>query len=320
MKLAPSRKLLSLGLFLSGAVLFSYVLGAAAMFFELPTSHFLGKAFIGARAWDERTEMAAASVGELSAPVMGGIDKPDKTFDGYTLIATGSTSAPSTRAYLLNMRRQLVHRWEIPFSRVWSKPPHLAEPVEDSLVCFFACHLYANGDLLVVFQSLEKFPVGYGLAKLDKDSNVIWKYPAQVHHDVDVGEDGTIYAIRQETVTHLPKGLDEQAGPYKVDSLVVLSPDGKESKKPIPILQALQASSYRPLLGQLEVQNVHPAAGGRPEMTSGLTAPSMEEELQKQDLVHANSVRVLTPALAPKFPNLKAGQVLLSLRGSTRSP
>ena len=314
----PDRRNLSVVIFLIGAVAISYTAGAAVMFFELPTSSALSKAFIGARAWNERAELSAAPSAATPTTLAGGIDQPDKTFDGFTLIATSSTSESSTRAYLLNMRRQLVHRWEVPFSRVWPNPPHLSAPVDDSFVGFFACHLYSNGDLLVVFQSLERFPNGYGLAKLDKDSNVLWKYAARVHHDLDVGEDGVVYAITEETATRLPAGLDQESGPYKVDSLVMLSPDGKELKKPIPILEAIHASPYRALLGPLEVQRVQPLPGSTSAedspSTQGLTGTTIEDKLRRQDLIHGNSVHVLRRDQAARFPGLRAGHVLLSLR------
>ena len=40
---------------------------------------------------------------------------------------------------------------------------------------------------MVVALSALLTAVGYGLVKLDKDSNILWSYPAGVHHDVDVG-------------------------------------------------------------------------------------------------------------------------------------
>ncbi|NJR76693.1 MAG: hypothetical protein HC773_30360, partial [Scytonema sp. CRU_2_7] len=43
-----------------------------------------------------------------------------------------------------------------------------------------------NGDLLVIYEGVGDTPWGYGLAKFDRDSNVVWKYLEQVHHDVEV--------------------------------------------------------------------------------------------------------------------------------------
>jgi hypothetical protein len=274
----------------------SYVLGAAVIYFELPSSDFLRKAFLGARAWNERRQVTAARSGGGRSPASeGGIDKPGKTFDGYTLCTFASMSVSSTQALLLDMRGRVVHRWAVPFSRVWSDPPHVGTRVDDRLVCFFGCHLYPNGDLLVVFHGLEHSANGYGLAKLDKDSNVLWKYAANAHHDVDVGEDGKVYAIKHQVVKSLPAGLEFVPTPCLTDYLVTLSPGGKELAA-VPILEAFRDSAYTPLLATLAPPATQEPAGLPP------------------DVLHMNFVRVLTRKLAPRFPRFKAGQVLVSLR------
>jgi hypothetical protein len=280
-----------------GIVLLGYLLGAAVMFFELPSSSFLRKAFVGARAWNERREVISHEPDKEPAPVFtGGIDKPGKTFDGYTLCTLVSLTGSNTRAFLVDMRGEEVHSWSIPFSRVWPDPPHIPVSVHDRLVCFFGCHLYPNGDLLVVFHGLEHSANGYGLAKLDKDSNLLWKYSANVHHDVDVGEDGTIYAIKHEIAQETPSGLEYLPTPCLMDHLVLLSPEGKELIRPIPILEAFQNSPYIPLF-------------------SSLTTLSMREQAGvPADVLHMNFAKVLTRRLAPRFPRFKAGQVLISLR------
>src|SRR5262249_32660997 len=150
-----------------------------------------------------------------------------------------------------NMRRDVVHRWGISFNQVWSDPPHVQGPVQDGLVCFFGTHLYPNGDLLAVMHGLGQMATGYGLIKLDRNSNGLWKHAANVHHDVDVGEDGTIYAIQHEVVHEMPKGLEYIPTPCLADSLVVLSPDGQLRRKPISILEAFRDSPYSALLDSL---------------------------------------------------------------------
>jgi hypothetical protein len=295
----PRRPWLSACLSLLGVLSLGYLLGAAVMFFDLPSADFLRKAFLGARAWNERREVLSRRPDGEPAPLAeGGIDKPDKTFDGYTLCMLASLGARSTQASLLDMHGRTVHKWSIPFSRVWDNPPHLrtlnrlGTPIQDRLVCFFGGHLYPNGDLLVVFHGMENTTNGYGLAKLDKDSNVVWKYAANVHHDVDVTEDGTIYAIKQEVVNDLPAARKYTHTPCLTDYLIVLSPEGKELTQPISILEAFQNSAYTLLL-------------------SALAKPS---DTSVPDILHTNHVRVLRPELASRFPAFKAGQVLISVR------
>jgi hypothetical protein len=291
-----------------GLASFAYLLGAAVMFFELPSSGLLTRAFVGARAWNERRVFSSGAATQQASPVLTRkVDKPDKTFDGFTLYTAASAEAPKAQAYLVDMTGHEVHRWAMPFSKVWPNPPHIHGHIDDFFVTFFATHLYANGDLLVVFHGLDRLATGYGLIKLDKDSNVLWKYPALVHHDLDVGEDGTIYAIQQDVLNEPPHGLEFIPTPCLVDYLVMLSPEGKPLRKPIAILEAFRDSPYVPLLSLLEQPTEQTGARDLP-------AARFDDTVRRLDAMHTNFVHVLTRELAPAFPQFKAGQVLLSIR------
>ncbi|HWB12898.1 MAG TPA: arylsulfotransferase family protein [Pirellulales bacterium] len=237
------------------------------------------------------------------------MDRPGKTFDGFTLYAHTALADKkelATEAHLIDMRRQVVHRWSVPFSKVFPNPTHLRSRVPDEFACFFDCRLLPNGDLLAVFHALSI--AGCGLARLDKDSNVLWAYPAGVHHDIDVGEDGHIYAIQREEAYELPVDLERLAPPCKLDYLVVLSADGELLRGPISVLNAFRGTAYEVLLATLETpstQFVLPADS---------TAPRMDYQATTTDPLHTNCVRVLNSALAGRFPQFRAGDVLLSLR------
>jgi hypothetical protein len=126
---------------------------------------------------------------------------------------------------------------------------------------------------------------------------------------VDVGEDGSIYAIQHELVESLPKGLEWLPTPCLVDSLVILSPEGKPRGRPIPILEALQNSPYAELLSSLK------GRGRQEQNLGGMTGVRRyEEAVRRQDALHTNFAKVLSRKLAAKFPKFKAGQVLLSMR------
>ena len=293
-----------------GVASLGYLAGAAAMFFQLPSSEFLFKALLGARTWCDGEESPSSPRGLAAAPVArAAIDQPGRTFDGFTLYtyAAFDDAQRRTEAFLIDMRGNVVHRWAIPFSRVWPSPPHLETGVPDSAVCIFACHLYPNGDLMTVFHGQSK-PAGLGLAKLDKDSKVLWTYPDAVHHDVHVADDGTIYTLRQEIAKQMPPGLERIAAHCEVDYLVVLSPEGKPLREPVPILEAFQDTPYAALLDALK----WPIK--RHTRLNGSTAPHVSHEFMARDPLHTNSVKVLGSGLAAKFPLFKAGHVLLSIR------
>jgi hypothetical protein len=300
---APGRRRLLFAFSLFGVASLAYVFGAAVTFFQLPGSVFLERAFVGARAWYERRE-AAAQVPDGPLPRASTIatDKPGQTFDGYTLVTYG----PGTRAALINMRGEVVHEWQIRFSDIWPAPPHVPPPPRDLMVVFFSTYLYPNGDLLGVMHGPANPANGYGLVKLDKDSHVLWKYAQNVHHDVDVGEDGTIYATRQELIHRPPAGLEFIPTPCMVDYVVMLSAKGEELRS-VPILESLRDSPYRPILCALE-------RGERPGAPAEAQRPPSDDDARRRDVLHTNCVKVLTKALAPKFPRFQAGQVLVSMR------
>src|SRR5262249_37228856 len=203
-------------------------LGAAVMFFELPSSSFLRRAFVGGAAWHEARQAAERPDEQPPPLTVGRIDRPDRTCDGFTLCMYDST-----RAVLVNMRGQAVHQWYVPFSKIWPDTPPSGR-VDDAAVYFTDGHLYPNGDLLVVMEGpidLRTSSPGYGLAKLDKDSHVLWKYRDKCHHDIDVGEDGTVYAITNEIVEKAPQGLEYIPTPCLVDVVDVLSPEGERLKR-----------------------------------------------------------------------------------------
>jgi hypothetical protein len=315
-RLLPGR--LIAGVSVLSLALLSFFLGAAVMYFQLPSSDYLRKAFVGARAWQERRRSAAAPEsadgGSEWAAVVA--DDPERTWDGFTLY----TTTHGARATLIDMRGNVVHRWEMPFSKAWPSPPHVARPLPDHRIHWFRCHLYPNGDLLAIYHAEGDTPYGYGLAKLDKDSNLLWTYSRNVHHDLDVGENGEIYTLTQRNLLTRPDGLDYIPSPFTTDYLVVLSPEGKELDKPLPILEAFRDSPYASTLDSIDrlireearARKSDPPRAARFASTGVL--PPRGRLVSEGDILHANSVKVLRRALAPRFPLFKAGQVLTSLR------
>ncbi|HTU17472.1 MAG TPA: arylsulfotransferase family protein [Gemmataceae bacterium] len=271
-----------------------YLYGAAVMYFRLPSFDFLDKAFAGAKAWHERGRSTIPFLSpDAAAQIRQGVtvDQAEQTCDGFTLYTLTSGS----RATLIDMRGNVVHRWELPFSRAWSHPSHVADPLDDEQIHWFRCYLYPNGDLLAVYHADGDTPYGYGLVKLNKDSKLLWAYAGRVHHDVDVGEDGMIYTLTQQIVSEPPAGLEFLPTPYIAESLVILSAEGQKLEH-IPLLEAFASSPYA--LALAAVQRPTPSA-----------SPNEEK-----DPLHTNSVKVLRRAWAAKFPLFRAGQVLISLR------
>jgi hypothetical protein len=300
------RKLLTSCMSQIGLLSISFLLGAAVIFFDLPPSSFLRSAFTGGLSWYEQRGKEPLPQEQTLPLAIANIDKPDKTCDGFTLCMYGGNSS----AVLLNMKGDVVHKWHVPFSQLWSDPPHLKGPIDDESIYFNDGHIFPNGDLLAVVEgpSTVRNPSnGYGLVKLDKDSKVLWKYAEKCHHDLDVGEDGTIYVIMNEFVKQVPPQLPDIPTPCMVDCVDVLSPEGKRIKR-IRLLEAFQDTPYTALFCSLE----------RPRMANPMAqrawVPPFVDDERSRDVLHTNAVKVLSRELASKFPMFKAGQLLISPR------
>ncbi len=290
-----------------GLVSLSYLLGAAAIFFELPSASFLRRAFVGGVALYERKGNQASSEEQFSPPTVGQIDTSGKACYGYTLCMYGG----GLRAVLVNMRGDVVHQWRVPFSQVWSAPPHVHARVEDTSVYFNDGYIYPNGDLLAVIEgpiNLQSVSPGYGLVKLDKDSHVLWKYAEICHHDVAVAEDGTIYTLVNQIVEQVPPALAYIPTPCMVDHLDVLTPEGQRIKR-IPLLEAFLDSPYAALFGKLER-----AGTARRTTSAGTRMGFYTDDVHRRDVLHTNAVKILSQELAPKFPLFTAGHLLISAR------
>lgn len=205
--------------------------------------------------------------------------------DGVTLYTSGHEAA----AYLIDMKGEVLHEWRRPFSQVWAAGSGaIKRPMPDSHVYFRNARVFPNGDLLVIYESVGDTPYGYGIAKLDRNSEVIWSYPGRAHHQLDIAPDGKIYALTHEIVDDVHEGLRHLARPRLEDFLVVLSPDGEELKK-IRLIPAIAGSPFSTLLHRMP----------------GFSAA---------DPLHANAVTYIDGTAAANFPFGREGQVLLSLR------
>jgi Arylsulfotransferase (ASST) len=309
-KILPAVSILAFGCL-------AFIGGAAVMHFSLFSADFLRNAFTGAEAWRAREQMRAARPSDVYSDPKVTVDQPEKTYDGFTLF----TLTEGCGATLIDMRGKVVHRWGIPFSKVWANAPHIRNQAADDHVHWFRCHLYPNGDVLAVFHGEGDTPYGYGLVKLNRDSTLLWSHAANVHHDVDIDEDGVIYTLTQKLRPDPPGNLPI-SNPYIADYLVLLSPEGREIKS-IPLLETIQNSPYALLLKSIPSAPTRP--GFMQSVIRGMPPPPVKSptgELPPPpllggklgDVLHTNSVRVLSRTRSARFPLFAPGQVLISLR------
>ena len=147
---------------------------------------------------------------------------------------------------------------------------------------------FAGFIVAVMFETYGDTPWGYGLARLDKDSGIIWSYLGQTHHDFDIAGDGRIYVLTHEMRDKTYNNLRQIAVPRLDDAVTVLSPDGEELKE-VFIMDVLVKSEYARLLDHISWFNNH-------------------------DFIHTNAVEYITAEKAAVLPFASEGQILLSFR------
>lgn len=288
---APRRPAMFV-VFTSVAVVF-FLLGSAVSEFRcFPYSMWLQPAFTAARAV-HRQIATSSSLRETDlwhAPrfEQRGVTRyiPDKCFDGLTLYTSGHDCA----AFLVDMNGQLQHSWRLPFHTLWDNPPHVERAVPPAFVHWRRAHLFPNGDLIAMYEAAGDTPWGYGLVKVDRQSNVIWSLADHIHHDLVVRPDGSVITLAHDwrNGDATPVSGTEHLGRVLLDDYVlVVSADGEVTQR-VSLLDAITGSDYADLLTTVT-----------------------EEEW---DLLHTNTVELITPEFAAHHDFAKAGQVMVSLR------
>lgn len=276
----------------AGVLLVSFLAGSTASYYRLFPYEVIDNASRALKAEEEREVLRqralkdAAVVKSDNSKLL--INTPD-AFKGYTLY-TPLPSPKYARAFLVDMAGNNIHEWSLPYSK-FPAPVKSKKAIADDLTYWFDAHAFPNGDLLAVYHHKSDTPYGAGLVKLDKDSNIIWAYGEHVNHRIDVADDGTIATLIHDlTPPPADTGITFRSPSIISDAVTLLTPDGKEFKR-ISLISALADSPYRTI-----IQN------------------RAQKPLGKGDVLHPNSVMILTPKLAPAFPMFKVGQILVSVR------
>lgn len=203
---------------------------------------------------------------------------------GYTAFA----SSDAQSVLLMELNGKIVHRWDSKFTELWPDAKHVDAKIDDESALIRRFHIYPNGDIVFHLETSRAPIPGLGIVKMDRNSKVIWKLPLNVHHDMTVGTDGTIYActnfIRKTPWPSAPHVLP----PIVDEEVVLISPDGK-------LLQTI---------------NVVRAISNTPEFAPVLARFSEGGG----DVMHNNTIHVLSPEFAEKHPEFEAGQLMLCFR------
>ncbi len=201
-------------------------------------------------------------------PELRGVEIHDKerAFPGVNLY----NSRIRDSAQLIDNKGAVLHEWSYPGGDGWEHT-----------------ELLPNGDLLVVVNE-------HAIFKLDKDSNLQWRYDSTAHHDLALHPSGDIYALTHEKWMRPEIHPDV---PVVEDFIEILSPDGQPRSR-FSILEAIRSSDFAFLL-------VSPG---------DLPADQREGERLRLDLLHTNHIQVFDGSLEDRSPLFRAGNVLISMR------
>lgn len=197
------------------------------------------------------------------------IHDPKAAQQGPNLYCSGH--APE--AVLMDMEGQVLHSWSLAFDQVPSK----RTPTRRTQLTWRKVHLLPEGDLLVCYE-------GLGLARLDRDSNLLWYWDGAAHHDFEV-QDGVIYTLSREG-RFLPY-LGNEA-PVVEDGFCQVDLKTGALLKSISIYEALFQSRWSSFLVQ------HAKDGG--------------------DVLHNNSVDRVPESVAARLPRVTNKDWLLCFR------
>lgn len=225
-----------------GILVLTFLAGAYTTEFEVfPYPQLLERPFEALRAYEKKRELTLPNpkkseqwnqVEDWQSGVV--TRESDKTQDGYTFF----TSAHASAAFLIDQDGNVVHEWSKRFGTAFPEADHLTDPVPEHKISWADAHLFDDGDVLGAYAADGDTPYGYGLVKLNADSEVIWTWPGNVHHDFDVQTDGSIWLLDQqfrdtneEPIPNTPDWADR----VLEDFVVKLSPEGEELRR-IPLV------------------------------------------------------------------------------------
>ena len=207
-------------------------------------------------------------------------------------------------AWVTNRRGDILHVWDIGDTLLWEDLQTVEGFSRGSNIYSVGAQPFPNGDLVVTYQGRNTYPYGVGIARFDKDSNLLWRLENNSHHWLSVDGQGRIYTSvfrpRPAPVAVGGKRLQIscRGGQVYEDVIVILDADGTELDS-FSLLDAFVDSGYTGLV----YQGKYPDTG----------LPVNYEEC---DPTHLNDVRVISAADAATSELLEAGDLLVTLRSN----
>ncbi|MCM8787146.1 MAG: arylsulfotransferase family protein [Candidatus Omnitrophica bacterium] len=200
--------------------------------------------------------------------------KKGLAYEGLNFFVSGH--AP--QAILMDMNGNIMHTWQCdPAFKIW----HDAPQNDPGSHYWRRAYLFKNGDILAIYE-------GIGMIKLDKNSQIIWKYRSAhaPHHDMEVLDNGTIYVLTRgwKKIPHIStKDILEEY-------ITILNADGKLIKE-YSLIDIIEHSQYARMLKNDASVKIGGFYG---------------------HILHSNTIEVFNGSLEHFSPLFKKGNVLIS--------
>ena len=159
----------------------------------------------------------------------------------------------------------VVHTYPYRPGEIEKKPPLVAFPYEQSPGFSMGINAhpvsisqYANGDLLVIFQSKYSFPYALGVARIDREGRPIWYRRDYSHHEANFAEDDVALVPSMRIgkwappfYSHPLRRRSQCAATSYLDFVHVIDGEGRLLKE-TSIIDALLESPYAPILRYMD--------------------------------------------------------------------
>jgi hypothetical protein len=168
----------------------------------------------------------------------------NSTYDGLSFV-TSIIEDDKLAVSIIDMKGDLVHRWDINWFELWPDAAHISESAPDYPQSQPGTHIHGalvleNGDLIFNFTNL-------GMVRMDVCGNVVWKLGYRTHHSIHMDEDGNLWAPgmikHYEPVPDLPSHQPL----FTEDTILKVSLDG-EILKEISVFEIFKKNDLEGLL------------------------------------------------------------------------
>ena len=206
--------------------------------------------------------------------------EPGKVWPGLNLVVGGQ----GQEAYLEDLDGRVVHRWS---ARLQDHSTHFDAIRENPNRGYWrSARLLPDGGLLAIWE-------GIAMARLDRESRVLWLYEEGAHHAAVALPDGRIWVLTRQVdeVPEIAEGV-----PIFEDFATLLDPGGRELRR-ISIVRGLLRGGQEELLKTVRTQ-----------LEEGASAETITTGA---DPLHTNAIQVVGE-VEPRHPAFQPGRLLLS--------